>query len=242
MKFGKLNTVELCAFTAALLAAMMVAPAPSFAAQIAPLDTYTYTFDLPIIDLNGNEVNTAQTSNTTFTVTFADGAFGTPTSFISGGETATGSAFLGGYLLSFYTATGSSLPNGNNDLPEMLIEYYADPANEVLSFAFLEPQAFWNTPGNNLSFGNDDSDDAYGLLFQDFVIPANQTFGDTNIGASWTITQGADDVDPPCDTCSVTIAATPTAGLTPEPNSLLLLGSGLVGLAGVARRKLGLHP
>jgi hypothetical protein len=39
-------------------------------------------------------------------------------------------------------------------------------------------------------------------------------------------------------TQSTTTTSTTTTGTTPEPSSILLLGSGILGLAGVLRRKL----
>jgi hypothetical protein len=207
--------------------AVAAVPASATLASPPPADTYTYNIAIPDLSDGGS----AQ-----FTFSITNGWFGDPTSTWAG-YSDSGSPLTNGSLALVTTTSGSSLPGGDNDLTEILLDY-TDGSGNSAAFAFLEPGSFWSDPGTALSFNNGIPNSAYGLLYQDPADLSSQTWGDTNLGASYITIPGG---DPPCDSCSITIDAQPTVTDTPEPSSLLLFGSGLLGFAAMAHRKIGLR-
>jgi hypothetical protein len=213
-----------------LVCAVAAVPASATVAPPPPADTYTYNINIP--DLS--DAGSAQ-----FTFSTTNGWFGDPSSAWAG-FSYSGSPLADGSLNLVSTTSGSSQPGGDNDLTEILLDY-TDGSGNSAAFAFLENAAFWGAPGSALSFNNGAAGSAYGLIYQDPSDLTSQTWGFTNTGASFTTWLNGVQTDPPCDSCSITIDAEPPVTDTPEPGSLLLFGSGLLGLAGMVRRKIGLR-
>jgi hypothetical protein len=221
---------------AAIAAAGVLSSVPGWATSIgntscSTQDLCSYVITMPTI------VNGVETSSTAqFDITFANGPFGAMGSNLvsysfSGSPLPGGSADSEGYPIAWTSATETI--SNSQDL-ELVLEY-SDGGGNLLAFDFIEPYSFWSLTGQQ-SFASDAGVTAYGLQYYDPNNPSNEVWGTTNVGSSYFYVADGAVSDPVCDQCSVSVSA---VTVTPEPGSLWLLGTGLVGLAGMMRRKLG---
>jgi hypothetical protein len=119
----------------------------------------------------------------------------------------------------------------------------SNTADSVDSFTFTEPDTFWSTPGVYSMFPDDGTTyNAIQLVTENIDgSDGNPVFGTVEQGAFYNLydTPGGEytppGTDPPC--CSITTTFTPAVAATPEPSTITLLGTGMVVLLGVYRRR-----
>jgi hypothetical protein len=115
---------------------------------------------------------------------------------------------------------------------EIFVEF--KHGNHYITYTFIEPDSFWATPTTGTSFPTT-GPSLTGLVAwpnaQNDLTGVDQVFGSTGDGA--TIFKYDDPNQ--CAGCTITIAE---VAQTPEPASILMLGSSLAGLAGFLRRKM----
>jgi len=236
MKETITKKVRLFASTTALLLAASI-PASAASIAVPPTDnynTYNYVIDLPNIAPDGTETDgTAQ-----FSFTVSDGPFGLDDSMYSHNSVfdtfGTSGILDNDYSLIALTTTGYVDTDGAK-IVELYLQYQ-DPSSDILSFTFVEPVAFWATGGDQ-SFPTGTTPET-DLVFVDYSNPPDPVNG---YPTTWvTSTTGAFfklGVDPACTSCSISTTVEPVTA-TPEPSSLWLLSSGVIGLLGMARRKI----
>jgi hypothetical protein len=222
---------------AAVLVGLTLGLAPSGRAHAStigptsPAGTYTYNIDLG--------------SGASFTLR-QSGPLGDP------GTTTLYSSFnnspMDGYLI-----TGTQSGTGDNATWTELQFQYAEPdgpgsniAASILSYTFTEPDSFWaltdatSFPDDGSTYGgllylNENMDGSFvhpGNVSEDFV------HGTVNQGAWFdTYTPGSSVPDPQCASCSISITFTPAVSAIPEPSTMTLLGTGMVAVLGVYRRR-----
>jgi hypothetical protein len=202
----------------ALICALAAVPASA-----SPVTPYEYSYVISIPTLGG-------TSGATLTLDWApvplnpQGTGGAIYSSLTGSPES-------GYSLADYSWTIAYDPTTAVYDSEIFAEF-EDGSNDYIAYTFIEPESFWDTAGTDLSFPVGDTvTDAF-LQWPDPAL-GTPVYGATTTGANYTTF-----TDPPCTGCSIDIAATPYVTPIPEPSSILLLGSGLAGLAGMIRRKI----
>jgi hypothetical protein len=137
----------------------------------------------------------------------------------------------------------------NSTWTELQIEWLlpaspgSNSASSIESFTFTAPDTFWAETGVN-SFPADGSTTYYALLYSDENVdgsdngPNPDHFDYINQGAYYGFYTPEGASDPQCTTCSVTTTFTPTVGgAVPEPSTMTLLGTGMVAIVGVFRRR-----
>jgi hypothetical protein len=183
-------------------------------------DTWTYAFNMP-------------SANSSFTLVLCGDPYGGNKNYAlstssSGNPFGPSGWLLGNGGTSNYTDTNKIFE------VEVLLEY-SNYSGTYTDYSLVAPLSFWATPGINKPFTNDPYDTMVTWVWWDPSSPGNQTWTDLPVGANYTNLNADGVIDPPCPDCTVTI--TEVAGV-PEPGSILMLGSGLAGLAGFLRRKM----
>ena len=200
------------------------------ASVATPTGIYTYNISLP----NG----------ASFTMS-NHGALGDLGSF------ATGWSYNGTPLAGYVPPSDASIwfSGYNSTWTELQIQWMlpdaTDPnvADSVDSFTFTATDAFWRTTGSSSAFPDD------GTMYNAIQLVTegidgsngNPIFGNVEQGAFYTLyaTPGgvytAPGSDPAC--CTITTTFTPLVSAIPEPSTMSLLGTGMVAIIGVYRRR-----
>jgi hypothetical protein len=217
-----------------LILAGAVASVPAFASSIGPADNYTYVIDLPTINSSG-ELSSSTGANIVFSWGLGPicaNSTGVMLSYAVNGSP------LEGYSNNGSAWTAATDENGIG-YSEIYVSYSDGSGNEIV-FTFIESDSFWATLGSQ-DFSTGSGIAVNGLTYDNFGT-GGLTWGDTTTGANYTTYTDGVATDPSCGSlCTITTTEEPAPAATPEPSSLLLLGSGLMGLVGVVRRKIGLR-
>lgn len=212
-------------FTALIFTFCVTAAMPAHASDIGST-TYDYYYTINIPSLDG------LAPGATFDIEWlgaplnAEGIGGGTNTSLTGSPQSGYNPYSDPWTSAYYFVNGSAVFDS-----EILVEFKND-GGQYLAYTFIEPDLFWATTGTNLPFPG--GPDVFGLLKDE---PTGLVWGSTQVGAMYG--------DPTrCAGCTITINAVPEVpinpgpGTTPEPGSLLLVGSGLAGLAGLVRRKI----